>query len=85
MRQVDENDGAALELGADDTLGREAKAIPVEPQRAVQITHTQSDDGEARFHPRTVAHARRERQFRIVERLLGSGARMPTGTRTVIG
>src|SRR3954471_21980104 len=50
--QLDKDDGAMLELGADDALGRKAETIPVEPQRPIEIVHTEGDQGDIWLHIR---------------------------------
>ena len=49
--QVDEDDGAVLELGADDAGCREAEAIAVEPQRTVEVIDGQHTAIAAATHP----------------------------------
>ena len=54
--EVEECDGAVLELLADDALGREAEAVAVERDRAMQVVHAQREHGDPWFHERTPSH-----------------------------
>ncbi len=47
---VEEDDGAVLELGADDPLGRQPQAVAVEGEGFLQIADAQRDDFDSRFH-----------------------------------
>ena len=47
--QVEEGDGAMLELLTDDPLGRKAKAVPVERDGALKILDGKRDDRDAGF------------------------------------
>src|SRR5438128_2156246 len=48
--QVEEGDGAVLELLADDALRRQAEAVAVEAQRPLQVVDAQGEHGDPRFH-----------------------------------
>ena len=48
--EVEEGDGAIFELLADDAGGRQAKSIPVERDRALQVVDTERDQRNAWFH-----------------------------------
>src|SRR5439155_13346616 len=47
--QVEERDGAVLELLADDAVGRQSEAVPVEPERPLQIVDAQGEHGDPRL------------------------------------
>src|SRR5690606_30314597 len=48
--QVEEGDGAMLELPADDAFGVQAETVAVEMQGPLQIIHANGDDGHAGLH-----------------------------------
>ena len=52
--EIEERDSAILELGADDALRTEAKAISVEGYRTLEVADAQSEQGDVRIHRRTL-------------------------------
>src|SRR5690606_23623884 len=50
--ELEERDGAVLELLADQAAGREAEAVAVEAQRALEVVDAEGEDGQLRLHDR---------------------------------
>jgi hypothetical protein len=48
--QVEVDNGAMLELGANNAFGLKAEPIAVELERHLQVVNSQCDDSDSRFH-----------------------------------
>src|SRR5512134_2726538 len=48
--KFEERDGAMFELRADNAFGLQPKAVPVEPDRRLEIVDTDRDERDAEFH-----------------------------------
>jgi hypothetical protein len=52
--QVEERDGAVLELRADDAVGLQAETVAVEPDGPLQVVDTERDERDPRLQGRTL-------------------------------